>query len=380
MVQNPMIAEDLLPSATGPATISGSLSILFLYDVCDEIRLEELRRILKLPPAGREPPFRQPAPEYVQFARPPVAEPARTALLVGGEQISGRLAYYEYGVVSLNLVIPFEAQWDEIVMLAARWMNAPELELSASELVQQHLQMAAPALVNLYEEKLNEDYYIIHLRDVRDDNHNPVTAATLMERYGNYIGQIVRGEPARFSPAEQAEILEYRMSYYDTDLLVVGWSAAVVYDTPEGAAPTIQLLEYANTQLLEFRHYDAVLTRLLSAVYRTLERGSGFLSRWRLAHEAERLNTMRLEVRELSERVDNSIKFLSDMFAARLYRMAATKIGVPDYRTLVEQKLQSAADLYAFMMNGFYQARGFLLELMIVIILLIDLAFLFRGK
>jgi hypothetical protein len=215
---------------------------------------------------------------------------------------------------------------------------------------------------------------------VLDDNQNLIRAATLIDSCGDYIAQIVRGEPACFSAAERAEILESRMSYCETDLLVVGWTAAVVYDTPEGAAPTIQLLEYANTQLLEFRHYDARLTRLLSDVYGTLDRGSGFLARWRLAREAERLNTMRLEVRELTERMDNSIKFLSDMFAARLYRMAAIKIGVPDYRNLVEQKLQSAGELYAFMMNRFYQGRAFLLELMIVIILIIDLVFLFRGK
>jgi hypothetical protein len=362
------------------ATISGTLSILFLYDVCDEIRLEELRTILKLPPAGREPPFRQPAPEYVQFARPPAVESAQTLFLVGGEQIDGRVAYYEYGVVSLNLVIPFETGWEEIVTLSARWMNAPELEQKAAEVVQRHLQKATPALVNLYDEKLSEDYYVIHLRNVLDDNQNPISAATLIDSCGDHIAQIVRGEPARFSAAERAEILESRMSYCETDLLVVGWTAAVVYDTPEGAAPTIQLLEYANTQLLEFRHYDARLTRLLSDVYGTLDRGSGFLARWRLAREAERLNTMRLEVRELTERMDNSIKFLSDMFAARLYRMAAIKIGVPDYRNLVEQKLQSAGELYAFMMNRFYQGRAFLLELMIVIILIIDLVFLFRGK
>jgi len=154
----------------------------------------------------------------------------------------------------------------------------------------------------------------------------------------------------------------------------------LVYDTPEGAAPTLQLLEYANSQLLEFRHYDAVLTGLLSGVYRQLEKGTGFLARWRLAREAERLNLIRLEIRELTERVDNSIKFLSDMFAARLYRMAAAKIGVPDYRALVEQKLQSAGELYAFMMDRFYQGRAFILELMVVVILIIELVFLFRGK
>jgi hypothetical protein len=68
------------------------------------------------------------------------------------------------------------------------------------------------------------------------------------------------------------------------------------------------------------------------------------------------------------------------MFAARLYRMAAARIGVPDYRALVEQKLEIAAELYAFMTDRFYQGRAFILELMVVVILIIELVFLFRGK
>jgi hypothetical protein len=53
------------------------------------------------------------------------------------------------------------------------------------------------------------------------------------------------------------------------------------------------------------------------------------------------LNTIRLDIRELTERVDTSIKFLSDMFSARLYRMAAAKVGVEDYRRLVDGKLHT---------------------------------------
>ena len=212
-----------------------------------------------------------------------------------------------------------------------------------------------------------------------DQNGKPLVAADLTGRYAERIAQIVRGEAAHFSSGELAEILESRLSYYDTDLLVVGWSAALIYDTPEGAAPTIQLLEYANTQLLEFRHYDGSLTDLLSGVYRTLEQRGGLLKRWRFAREADRLNTIRLDIRELTERVDNSIKFLSDMFAARLYRMAAAKIGVPDYRKLVDQKLEIAGELYRFMMDNFYQSRAFVLEAMVVVILMIELVYLFRG-
>jgi hypothetical protein len=361
-------------------TVSGSLSIFFLFDVCDEIRLDELRKLVKAPPAGREPPFRQPTPEYVQFARPPVIEAIPPVELASGERALGRIAYFEYGVVSLNLVVPFSGTWDQVVSFAGRWMERPELERAAEELIGRHVAKARRALVDEYPDRLNEDYYVVHLTPLLDSAQLPIKADTLIESCGSYIAQIVRGETAAVSAAERQEILESRMSYSDSDLMVAGWTAALLYDTAEGAAPTMQLLEYANSKLLEFRHYDAVLSRLLSEVYRKLERGSGVLARWRFAREAARLNLIRLEIRELSERVDNSIKFLSDMFAARLYRMAATRIGVPDYRTLVEQKLQSAGELYGFMMDRFYQGRAFVLELMVVIILVIELIFLFRGK
>jgi uncharacterized membrane-anchored protein YhcB (DUF1043 family) len=170
------------------------------------------------------------------------------------------------------------------------------------------------------------------------------------------------------------------MSYYPSDLLVVGWVAAFVYDHQSGAAPTIDLLEYANTQLLEFRYYDDVLTRVLSDVYNRLERKRSMWAQWKLARHAEDLNTIRLDYRELAEHTDNAIKFLSDMFYARAYRLAAARIGVNDYRDLVTEKLSTARDLYESMINEFHQSRAFLLELMVVIILVIEIVFLFRGK
>jgi hypothetical protein len=357
---------------------SGSLLILFLYDIAEAIRLDVLRQTLGAPPPKREPPFRQPAPEYVRFVPPPLIERLHPISVEHGTEVGGRIAYYEYGIVTVQLEIPFEGEWEQIVALAEHWMNAPELEQIAATTVREHLAKLGGAMDHPYREQLSEDYCIIHLRRALDAAGRDLSAGELIEQCGDYIAQIVRGEIARFSATERAEILESRMSYYESDVLVVGWSAALVYDTPEGAAPTIQLLEYANTQLLEFRHYDAVLSDLLSEVYRSLERG-GALARWRMAGEAERLNTIRLDIRELTERVDNSIKFLSDMFAARLYRMAAAKIGVPDYRTLVDQKLESAGELYGFMMDRFYHGRAFVLELMVVIILMIELVYLFRG-
>jgi hypothetical protein len=164
-------------------------------------------------------------------------------------------------------------------------------------------------------------------------------------------------------------------------LLVVGSSAALVYDRPDEAAWTIRILEYAKMQLLEFRYYDIFMTRVLSDVYNTLDRKRNILlSRWTLPRDANRLNTIRLDVVELTERVDNAIKFVSDAFYALVYRLAASRVGVQDYRDLVEKKLETARELYDFMVDQFNEARIFVLEAAITILALLDVLLLLRGK
>ena len=68
------------------------------------------------------------------------------------------------------------------------------------------------------------------------------------------------------------------------------------------------------------------------------------------------------------------------MFYARAYRVAAARIGVNDYRKLVDEKLRTAGDLYEFMVDQFHQARAFLLEVMVVAILIIELAQVFWRR
>jgi len=358
--------------------LRGSFWVLVLYDVAEEIQLDKLRALIGVEPARPQPSFKHPAPQYVRFERPPVVEYPEPVTNQTGDTFEAQIKYFDYGVVSVELRLRFDADWDELVRLSSHWILAPETESLTSQLLRRHLPRAAPALRQPYEAHLSEDYYIVHIDEALDDSGRPVTAAAMLDTHGVQIAQIVRAESVPLSEAECREVLQSSLSYYPTDLLVAGFVAALVYDTPSGAEPAIQLLEYANTQLLEFRHYDEVLTRVFEKVYDTLEH-RGTLRRWRMAGEAERLNTLRLDVTELTERTDNAIKFLSDMFYARAYRVAANRIGVTDYRNLVAEKLRTAGELYDFMTNEFHQARAFLLELMVVAILAIELIHLFRG-
>jgi len=356
--------------------LSGSVLVLIQFDVCEEIRLDQLRQILGARTVDTS--FKHMAPGYVRFQRPPVEEALEPLVLESGERLQGEIKYFDYGVVSVVFELPFCGDWNKLVQLSSRWVSDTNFESLATRIVKEKLERAAPALVKPYTtEWLQEDYFIFHLREIAGSP----SATDLLSTHGDFISQVVRGETQPLSDGERQEILQSRISYYPSDLAVIGWNAAFIYDSPSGAETAIQLLQYANSQLLEFRHYDELLTKQLEQVYDFLDRGGrGLWSRWRTARAASKLHTVLLDVSELTERADNAIKFLSDMFSARLYKLAASKVGVPDYKDLVQQKLQTSEELYRFMVDEFNQSRAFVLELMVVIILIIELIYFFRGK
>jgi hypothetical protein len=366
----------LVATSAQAAPLSGSVLVLIQFDVCEEIRLDELRRILGARTVDTS--FKHMAPGYVRFQRPPVEEALDPVVLESGERLQGEIKYFDYGVVSIVFELPFSGDWDKLIQLSSRWVWDTNFEALATRIVKEKLERAAPAILKPYtKEWLQEDYFIFHLREIAGSP----SAADLLAKNADAISQVVRGETQPLSDGERQEILGARISYYPGDLAVIGWNAAFLYDSPSGAETAIQLLQYANSQLLEFRHYDDLLTKQLEVVYDFLDRGGrGLWSRWRTARAASKLHTVLLDVSELTERADNAIKFLSDMFSARLYKLAAGKVGVPDYKDLVQQKLQTAEELYRFMVDEFNQSRAFVLELMVVIILIIELVYFFRGK
>src|ERR1700722_10757583 len=345
------VADQLhtLAARSAPAPLQGSILALIQFDVCEEIKLDKLRQLLGARTA--EASFKHQAPEYVRFQRAPVEESLEPLILEGGERLEGQIKYYDYGVVSLVFELPFSGDWEHLIQLSSRWTSDTNFESLATRIVKKQLERAAPALIKPYEitpgnsEWLQEDYFIFHVREIS----GAPSADDLLSTHGDRIAQVVRGETARLSDGEKQEILQSRISYYPNDLAVIGWNAAFIYDN-EG-------------------------------VYDFLDAGGhGLWSRWRTAKAASKLHTVLLDVNELTERADNAIKFLSDMFSARLYKLAAQKVGVPDYKDLVQEKLHTAEDLYRFMVDQFNQSRAFILELMVVVILIIELVWIFRGK
>ena len=163
-----------LPNKSAPAPLRGSVLVLIQFDVCEEIRLDELRKIFGARTA--EASFKK-APAYVRYQRTPVEETLDPIILDSGERLEGEIKYYDYGVVSLVFELPFSGTWEDLIQVSCRWTSDPNFESVATRIARQKLERAAPAMIKPYLAKpgvsssengewLQEDYFIFHLREI----------------------------------------------------------------------------------------------------------------------------------------------------------------------------------------------------------------------
>src|SRR5690242_112298 len=105
----PLVVQDISTKLRqDPAverSVHGSLLVLMQFDVCEEIRLDQLREIFGA--RRQEATFKHPAPGYVRYERPPVVESIEPLVLETGERLEGQIKYYDYGVVSMIFELPF---------------------------------------------------------------------------------------------------------------------------------------------------------------------------------------------------------------------------------------------------------------------------------
>jgi hypothetical protein len=367
--------------ATGSGDrLRGCFRMLFLYDVAEAIDLGQLKQLLGPRGDVQEPRFGRGTPEHIRFEVPPYIERAEPVHLPTGQSAACSLRYYPFAVIALQLELPFEGDWHQLVRESAQWNGSADLEREIREIVRKHVERATRAIARLHKQWLHESYLIVNLEPILDPTGELVSGQSLLSERRQEIAAIVWGEEHPLSASETDEAFGATLSYYPSDLIVISSSGAFVYDRPEEAVAATQLLEYAKMQLLELRYYDGVMSRALTELYDALERQrSVILSRWTLSRDARRMNRIRLDVTELTERIDNDIKFVSDVYYARVHRLAAKRMGVSEYREMVDEKLRTARELYEFMVDQFNESRSFVLEVAIAILALLDVIYLIRG-
>ena len=91
------------------------------------------------------------------------------------------------------------------------------------------------------------------------------------------------------------------------------------------------------------------------------------------------MHALFIEVNELTDHTENALKFVGDVYAARLFALVADRLGLDKWKANVEAKLKTVDDIYRFAVEQSSMARGTFLELTIVAILILELILFFLG-
>jgi hypothetical protein len=355
---------------------AGTLTALYLFDVAEHIDLPGVRGALGAGDQARLM-LKSAAPAYLQYQVPPLVVDGDVAGIAPMTGFSARLKFFDYGVVSLAYSRPFRGTWTELAGLGQEYIENPGLESAAEDAVRRLVARCGTAMTKGRTSWLSEDYLVVAVHDI--DGQPP--ADQLVAHRGAQIAQLLRGESQPLSAQEQEEVLRNRLSYLASDLVVPTWNAAFVYDTEAGAAAALELFEFANSQLLEFRYYDSLLDAELTRIYPTLPRTT-----WRRSlfgggavRAANQLHLLFIDVNEITDRTENALKIVGDIYSARVLALAAARLGLTRWKESVEDKLETLEDIYRSVVEQVSISRGQFLELVVVLILVLELILFFLG-
>jgi hypothetical protein len=352
--------------------VHGEAIVYRLYDVGYEIRLDQVVDLLASSTPARLRPVRGEA-QAIHIPNPPVTVGrGLEKVTIAGEdrevEISARL--FDFGVISLRarLTAPRGLTWSEFASFGSAVSAAPAWAAIFTRARVALLEQIAPAIERPAEAPVTEDYVVFRLGQLEDGAGARLSADTLRDED---IARLLLGEARPLSATTRRELLSPRFSYFEDDLAVLAWNAALVVEPAAEDTDIQYVLEFANAQLLELRLDDSSLDIEIPKIYTRIaqaRRGFHLLGRGysRLLTE---LHTRVADATEVVERVENSLKVTDDVFLARIYAAALEIFRGRTWRSGIDRKIAILRDSYG-MLNAESQAqRSEALEIVIVLLI-----------
>jgi hypothetical protein len=357
--------------------VRGTVYVLHAFDVADAIALDDLARALG-PAATRAAMYdKAPGATSVRYIQAPVVVDGGAFGCATAGIFRVRFKFYDYGVVSVALARAFETEWPEVVGLGQGVLEDESLAQHAETACRTAVAATRAHMSGVREAFPTEDYVVFAVTAAAPS----MDAERLLREHGHDIAQLVRAEREPLSAQEREETLRHRLSYLSCDLVIPAWNAAFVHESESDLPATIEVLEFANAQLLEFRYHDERLELALQRIYADLQH-----PRWldrligrRHLRATRELHSLFIDVNELTDHLENALKLVGEVYAARLFTLVAARLGLDHWKRNVQDKLNTLNDIYRFAVEQTRVSQGNILELVIVLILIIELVLSMKG-
>lgn len=360
----------------------GKVVYMYAFDVAYEMTRQPIREILGQPVAQFSVDASKRSPRHLFFFRPQMVRlpPMERFGPNGPVLVERAIKILPVGGISITVSVPFEADTiEDLVVYHDLEFNNGALNREVRQLAEDVRRELGKYWVRPVEQLAEEEAYTVFCINapLHSADGTPLSAEDWLLAHRREVASLLTQETDihHLSRQEADESTGRYLSYYENDLAVLDWDAALVIEEPPNFDETLYVMELANLQLAELEAYDRILDDSLERSYRDL---ADRTRRGRAAVMRE-LREIRIDLTRFSDELSNITKFFGDWHLARIYENISARFHLTDWHRTIDEKLKTLDDLYTLLNQDLNNRWMLILEVTIVLLFVIDLVILFSG-
>jgi hypothetical protein len=361
---------------------AGEVVYIYAFDVAYEMSRRPIRELLGQPVAQFVVDASKRSPRQLFFYRPQMVRlpPLERIGVNGPIRMERAIKLLPVGAISITVRVPFEVnQIEDLVAFHDLQFTNGSLNEEVRRLAEEVRHELSDYFVRPVAQLVEEEAYTVFCIEspLLADDGGGVRAENWLCTNRRAVASLLTQEPdiEHLSAQETEESTVRFLSYYEYDLVVVDWDAALIVDQPQNFDETLYVMELANLQLAELEAYDRILDDSLDRAYRDLN-SRQFRGRRLVMRE---LREIRIDLARFNDELSNITKFFGDWHLARIYENVSARFHLGDWHRTIDGKLKTLDDLYQLLNHDQTNRWMLILEVTIVLLFIIDLVILVLG-
>jgi len=360
----------------------GEVVYIYAFDVAYDMSRQPIRELLGQPVAQFAVDASKRSPRHLFFYKPQMVRlpPLERIGPHGPVRVERAIKILPVGAISITVRVPFAVgRIEDLVDYHDLQFSNGVLQEEVRQLAEEVRRELTPYVIRPVSQLAQEEAYTVFCiqSPLATADGATLSAETWLRAQRREVASLLTQEPDidHLSKQEADESTGRHLSYYEHDLVVVDWDAALIIDQPEHFDETLYVMELANLQLAELEAYDRILDEALERSYRDLGE-----HRARTRSDILReLRDIRIDLARFNDELSNITKFFGDWHLARIYENISARFHLGDWHRSIDGKLKTLDDLYQLLKHDQNNRWMLILESTIVLLFIIDLVILFMG-
>jgi hypothetical protein len=359
----------------------GEAVYVYAFDVAYDMARQPLRELLGQPVAQFAVDASKRSPRQLFFYKPQMVRlpPLERIGPQGPVRVERTIKILPVGAISITVRVPFAVeQVKDLVDFHDLEFSNGVLQDEVRQLAEEIRRELTPVLIRPVPQLFQEEAYTVFCiqTPLPTTDGTQFNAENWLATHRREVASLLTQEPDidHLSKQEADESTGRYLSYYEHDIVVMDWDAALIMDQPENFDETLYVMELANLQLAELEAYDRMLDDALERSYRDLSLRRSSRSRSDVLRE---LRDIRIDLARFNDELSNITKFFGDWHLARIYENISARFHLGDWHRSVDGKLKTLDDLYQLLKHDQNNRWMLILEITIVLLFVIDLIMLF---